>query len=310
MTRLFSAFLLIILALAGPTPGATGFAGEFLSAGVDARAMALGSAFTAVADNATAGYWNSAGLSRLKARQAHFAHSERFEGLVKEDYIALACGGPWLDGMAIGILRVGVDDIQLTELQDPGAPISPDNRPVVTSTSSSADYALYLSGGHRMGERLDLGLSLKLIYRTIDSFSAHGLGMDIGLRYRLWPGVTVGANLRDVTSTPIIWDDATDRILPSAVFGLAMTRQVAGGRTTLSFGSTTGGDAEDASGSEPLNAGLEYEYGKVSLRAGMQESRQTFGIGVCPRDQLSIDLAYLQHDELEATYLLSAAVGF
>jgi len=161
-----------------------------------------------------------------------------------------------------------------------------------------------------MGERLDLGLSLKAIYRTIDTFSAYGLGVDLGVRYRLWPGVVLGANFRDITSTPIIWDDATDHILPSAVFGLAMTQQVAGGRTTLSFGTTAGGDAEDASGARPLNGGFEYEYGKVSLRAGMQESRQTFGIGVRPRDQLSIDLAYLQHDELEATYLLSAAVGF
>jgi len=144
MTRLIAAFLFAVFALAGPVPGATGYAGEFLSAGVDARAMALGSAFTAVADNATAGYWNSAGLSGQDTRQAHFAHSERFEGLVTEDYIAMAWGAPWLDGMAIGLLRIGVDDIQLTALQDPGAPISPDNRQVVTSTTSSADYAMYL----------------------------------------------------------------------------------------------------------------------------------------------------------------------
>ena len=271
--------------------------------------MALGSAFTAMADRASAGYWNSAGLAGLDSPHAHFAHSERFEGLVTEEYVALAWEGPWVDGMSLGLLRVGVDDIQLTDLQDPGAPIGLDNRPLVTATTSSSDYALYLSGGRRLTERIDLGLSLKGIYRTFHNTSAYGFGLDLGVRYRLWPGMVLGANLRDVTSTPIAWDDATDHILPSAAFGLAMTRQVAGGQATLSLGSTAGGDAEDVSGSEPLNAGFEYRVGKVSLRAGMQESRQTFGVGVRPRDQLSIDLAYLQHDELEATYLLSAAVG-
>jgi long-subunit fatty acid transport protein len=37
-----------------------------LKAGVGARALGMGSAFTAVADNADAPFWNPAGLSRIK----------------------------------------------------------------------------------------------------------------------------------------------------------------------------------------------------------------------------------------------------
>ncbi|MFH1571345.1 MAG: hypothetical protein ABIL09_25370 [Gemmatimonadota bacterium] len=299
-----------LLALPHPGRAATGYAGEFLAVGAGARGLALGSAYVAMAEDATAGYWNSAGLAQPAESQAHFMHAERFEGLVDQDFLALSFRGPWFDGMALGLLRVGVDDIQLTTLQDPGSPIGPDNRPVVASTASSADYALYLSGARQLGERLDLGVSFKTIYRTIDTHTAYGFGADLGVRYELRPGVVLGANLRDLTSTPIFWDtDATDRIMPSLALGLALSRQVGGGRVTLALGSRAGGDAEDAGHPQPVLGGLEYEVGMVALRAGIDETRQSFGIGLRPLPKLRLDVAYLQHDELEATYLVSAIVG-
>ena len=41
-------------------------AAEFLSHGVGARALGMGSAFVAIADDATATYWNPAGLTKVK----------------------------------------------------------------------------------------------------------------------------------------------------------------------------------------------------------------------------------------------------
>ena len=264
-----------------------------------------------MADDATAGYWNSAGLAVRPATRAHFMHAERFEGLVDQDFAAFTFRGPWLDAMAVSILRLGVDDIQFTALQDPGSPIGPDNRPLVAATVSSADYAVYLSGARRFGDRLCVGASLKTIYRTVDTYTAYGFGVDVGLRYELGPGLLLGANLRDLTTTPIVWDtDTTDRILPSASVGLAYVRPMAGGRATLAVGSHAGGDADDVGNGEPLRAGLEFEHGKVALRAGLDESRQSFGLGFQAHPKLRVDVAYLQHDELEATYLVSAVVGF
>ena len=305
------ALFIALLAPDAPARAATGYAGEFLAVGAGARALALGSAYVAIADDATAGYWNSAGLTVQPRTQAHFMHAERFEGLVDQDFAAVTFRGPWLDAMAVSVLRLGVDDIQFTDLQDPGSPIGPDNRPLVTATVSSADYAVYLSGARRLGDRLSLGVSLKTIYRTVDAYSAYGFGLDVGLRYELRPGLLLGANLRDLTTTPIVWDtNTTDRILPSASVGLAYVRSVAGGRATLAVGSRAGGDAADAGDAEPVHAGIEYEYGKVALRAGLDETRHAFGLGVQAHPKLRVDVAYLQHDELEATYLVSAVVGF
>ena len=302
---------LLSLAIALPARAASSYAGEFLAVGAGARALALGNAYVAIADDATAGYWNPAALAAIDARQAHAMHGERFSGLVDQDFLALAQPGRRLDGIALSLLRVGVGDIKLTTLQNPNLPISPENRPIVASVASSADYALYLSGARRLHDRLALGTSLKLIYRSFSDFNAYGFGLDLGLRLRMGPGLVLAANLRDLTTTPIYWStDASDRISPSLLLGLAYSRPIGGGQATAAFASRAGGDAENAAGDQPLNAALEYWYGGLALRAGLEENRQAFGIGVQPHQRLTLDVAYLQHNELEATYLFSAGFRF
>jgi len=204
-----------------------------------------------------------------------------------------------------------VDGIEFTELPDAAVPVGPDNRPIVSSTENAADYALYLSGGRQLSDRLDLGVSAKVIYRTVADYTAYGLGLDVGARYRLAQGVTIAANLRDATTPPVLWDtDTTDRIQPSLALGVAISREFAGGQAVLAVGSRAGGNAEDDAGAAPVNAGLEYETGRISLRAGFEEERQTYGLGLQVARRIDVDVAYLQHDELEGTYLLSATVGF
>ncbi len=48
----------------------------------------MGGAFSAVADDITAAYWNPAGLASVRTRSAAFMHSERFGGLITYDYLA------------------------------------------------------------------------------------------------------------------------------------------------------------------------------------------------------------------------------
>ena len=300
----------LLVSTAAPGHGASAYAGEFLAVGAGARGLALGSACVALGDAATAGYWNSALLAASPERQAHFTHGERFGGLVQQDYVALVTPGPLFDGLGISLLRLGVDDIRFTDLPDPASPVGPDNRPFVSSTESAADYALYLSAGRRLVERLDVGGSVKLIHRSVADLTAYGAGLDIGLRFRPAASLTLAANLRDLTTTPIFWDGSTDRIQPSILLGAAYHRAVAGGQASVAVGSRAGGDAQDEAGTAPVQAGIEFDAGRLALRAGFEELRRTFGLGLEISRRLQVDAAYLQHDDLEGTYLLSADVRF
>ena len=80
MTRFF---ISTTLALAAVHAGAADFsssaagttAADFLNLGVGARAAAMGGAYSAVADDATALYWNPAGLTRVLDRSATVMHA-------------------------------------------------------------------------------------------------------------------------------------------------------------------------------------------------------------------------------------------
>lgn len=317
MHRLFSALLLASFTVAAPflvrpSSAASAYAGEFLAVGAGARASALGNAYVAMVDDATAGYWNPAALAAVSHGELHFTHADRFSGLVSQDFVALALPQFALfDGGAFSLLRLGVSDIPFTRLQNGALPLGPDNRPVVASTETSQDLAFLLSGGRKLSEALELGVTTKVIYRTVDRFSAYGFGLDLGLRYRLANGLVLGANIRDLTSTPIFWNEGlgTDHIRPSLGLGLALQRSLGAGMASLSLGSRSGGDAEDNSGAEPVNAGIEYVVGKVALRGGLEEGRQSLGLGLELHDRLTLDVAYLQHDDLESTYFFSGSIG-
>ena len=303
--------LALALLLTGAVHAASRYAGEFLGLGAGARSAALGSAYVALADDATAGYWNAAGLSALNSRQVHLTHSEHFSGLIQRDFVSIAQPGRLFHGMALSLVRMGIDDIHFTELPDPLQPPSTDNRPLIASTEQSADYALYLSGSRRLGARLSLGLSAKAIYRQVASINAYGFGLDLGMRYQLSHQVALAANVRDATTTPIVWNtDSTDRIQPSLLLGVAYAIPIAEGQTTALLATRSGGDASTTTDDVPLNAGLEYRHRYIALRAGLEEGRQSFGLGLTPHRNLDLDLAYLQHDALEATYQLSASFRF
>src|SRR5579885_570662 len=57
--------------------GTTG--AQFLQSGVGARPLAMGSAFTAVADDANAIYWNPGALGSLTTREATLSYNSLFQ---------------------------------------------------------------------------------------------------------------------------------------------------------------------------------------------------------------------------------------
>ncbi len=187
------------------------YSNEFLNLGVGARALGMGKVQVGLADDATAGYWNPAGL----ANQTHkydgvLMHSELFSGIVKNDYAAFSM--PLDDKSAIGvsIMRLGVDNIADTRnLINEYGYIQYDK----ITYFSVADYAMLLSYARKIGqvEGLTVGANAKIVYRNVGSFAnAYGFGVDLGVQYRR-KGWQLGLTARDVTTTFTAWSINADQ---------------------------------------------------------------------------------------------------
>ncbi len=184
------------------------YSNEFLNIGAGARGLAMGGAQIASAKDATAGYWNPAGLTGIKDNpNVGLMHAEYFGGIAKYDY--LSAGIPIQDNrraLGISILRFAVDDIPNTLfLVEPDGSINYGN----IQTFSSADYAVLLSFAQNIkqaeNKNISFGLNAKVIYRKVGKFaSAWGFGLDAGLQIHgeKWHG---GIVARDITTTFNAW---------------------------------------------------------------------------------------------------------
>jgi hypothetical protein len=184
------------------------YSNEFLNIGAGARGLAMGGAQVASAKDATAGYWNPAGLTGIKEQaNVNLMHAEYFSGIAKYDYISAA--KPIQDNkraLGFSILRFAVDDIPNTLfLVEPDGRVNYEN----IQTFSTADYAFLLSFAQKIKEtekkQISFGLNAKVIYRKVGKFaSAWGFGIDAGLQMHgeKWH---VGIVARDITTTFNAW---------------------------------------------------------------------------------------------------------
>ena len=106
--RRFLAPALLVAALAAAPARAGKAAGasslDFLNLDANARAVALGGAYTALASDANALLYNPAGLGGLKTHEATLMHNEYVQGLTQE-YAGVATRQGF--GGALNYLRFG-----------------------------------------------------------------------------------------------------------------------------------------------------------------------------------------------------------
>ena len=186
------------------------YSNEFLNIGAGAKGLAMGGAQVATTSDATAGYWNPAGLSNLKSSSFSLMHAEYFAGIGKYDYasFAMPLGDPEMSTRSLGfsLLRFAVDDIPNTLfLVEPDGSINYNN----IRSFSSADYAFLVSYGQKLIDEedrsLSFGFNAKVIHRSVGSFAkAWGFGLDAGIQYRL-NGFRLGVMAKDISTTFNAW---------------------------------------------------------------------------------------------------------
>ena len=334
--------VVLVLAIIPGAAGAKKFAGEFMSLGGGARALGMGGAFAAVADDASTLYWNPAGISGFEKRQALFMHSETFGDLLNYNFAAFvtptsAFGSADREGsFGLALVHLGVDDILITKdlpFEErngiPGFQGGEDRLLYDVDAlpkEGSNDFALF--GSFAMNTDVGrLGGTLKLIYSDqVAGYSATGIGIDVGYLRRdaLMRGFDVGVKLQDLTGTYIGWSTGTvEFIAPSVKLGLAY--RIAAPTLNASFVVCADGDfffedRRQASQfwvdglSADLHVGGEITFQeRVMVRGGMDGDWGNYTAGAGLRiGMVGLDYAYLRFadDYFEGSHRVSALVDF
>lgn len=215
--RLFAILLVFIGWQASAQVNTPKYSNEFLNIGVGGRGLGMGNVQAAISNDATAGFWNPAGLLQIKNKHnIVLMHSELFAGIVKNDFAAYASPLDSSSAFAVSIIRTGVDDIADTRnLVNEYGYINYDN----IRLFSVADYALLVSYARKSNliRGLQVGGSAKIIYRNVGSFAnGYGFGVDIGAQLER-DGWLLGLMAKDITTTFNAWVHNPDEFRETAV---------------------------------------------------------------------------------------------
>ena len=260
--------------------GEAGFA--FLKVGVGARAMGLGSAFVALADDPTALQWNPAGLAAAHKGIAVTAmHNEWIEDF-RQEYAAIS--GPIGPGTA-GASFTGFYTSELERRDDTG---------VLTGHFGFNDIAATLGYGATVAPGFDAGASVRYIREMIDSEDATAVAIDLGGRYRVREtGLSMGAAIQNLGGEATFVSESFP--LPRTVRAGAAYRHALGSSGHNALLSTEYRKARGDDGK--FHVGGEFGFRDwLALRAGAKfgydDQDLSFGLGVV-RGVIRFDYAIL-----------------
>lgn len=294
-------------------PGALAATGaDVLRSAMVPRAIALGGAFTAAADDVNALVYNPAGLARIAGTELGFTHA--LTPLDTLEHLALAqslkAGGVIGGSLVYRHLPVIDNDGALD------APIAA-NDLVLT-----LGYGTRLTGLFAGGEEFAAGLDLKWLRSALGDYSASTVAADLGLQWLPGPlpGSSLGLAARNLGSALKYREVADD--LPWSVRLGASYRVVdlAGHKLTANLE----GGGEQAGETWSAGAGIEYWFqDALALRVGYQHQPDSLasvvrgGLGF----KFSLDTVQLQADyafkpvmysagSLDPEHFLSLLVSF
>jgi hypothetical protein len=257
-----------------------GTAGSFLAGETGVKAMGMGNAFTAIADDGSALFWNPAGLTFKNDLEFSFMRSVMYEdrnknyGAIVIPFPRITISGGWL-----GLL---VSDIEERD--------SADN--LIDHFQSSENVFLLGAGFaiiYNPTVKLSLGMTGKYLYNTMYEYKSTGTGMDIGTKLSLRlpfviDKIELGAVVKNI-ATSLKWNTASEYkadIPKQYLIGTAFTVAERGSYIKL-IGEVKYSEHEKRLDYKNFHWGSEIKFKKIEfllLRAGYSGEGFNLGAGI------------------------------
>lgn len=267
--------------------------GQFLAWGAGARSLGMGKAFYAISDDASATYWNPAGLTQMDRKEVMALHVNLFAD-TSYDFISYVHPTP----------KFGVFGVNLTRLYSGGfekIAIKFDTNKTdiidiqTLGTFDDSQMALTFGFGKKIKDNIAIGASMKYINHTLDTsnngfitFDIHSMVEGLSSKY---PDLKLAFGVQNIMSSKF---GDTDDVLP-IILRTGLTHPFLRKKLNLAFDIDKGMKAN-------MNWHLGAEYWVVNFAAlrigfeGEQGIRETSaGFGVKYKDY-GFDYAFALHD--------------
>ena len=289
---------------------------QFLKIGVGGRAAALGESFIAISDDASALYWNPAGLSQFKNNQVIFSHNVWVVD-INHDFLGVVYHLDSDNSFGASLTAVTMDDM----------PVTTEFSPFGTGEYFGfSDIAISLSYSRKLTEQFSFGGTIKYIEETLDKLKMRGVMLDLGTYYRTGLGstrfaVTVsnfGAELAPDGDVVLIGNRTNSEwqsFAPPTIFRIGFAFEPFENeehRLTTSIQLNHPND-----NSENVSLGAEYAWNKMFFARGgykinLDEQNYSFGVGLnvpISIAEFTLDYAFANFQRLGSVHRFSIILG-
>ena len=145
-------------------------AAQFLKLGAGARAISLGGAYVAEANDMSAVYWNPAGFARLSGRHLQLSNT-RYLADINYNFVAFGTSVDRLGSLSLALLMVDSGDMSVrTEMQPEGT----------GEQFNMLSFALQLTYARNLTDQFSIGGSMKFVQERVWHSTASSIAFDIG----------------------------------------------------------------------------------------------------------------------------------
>ncbi len=280
--------------------GSDNSAAAFSRIGVGARALGMGGAYTAVADDATASMWNPAGIARVDNLNFTFMYTGSYDYDRSHNFFGYAQSFS-MASIGIGWTNAGWDDFDR---------YGSDN--TFGGNFDLTDNLIHLVVARQYGP-FGFGVAGKIFDQEIDDESQSGGGVDVGSFFEPNSFVTFGLAIQD------LWSEIDEEEVPFNIRSGVALHPI--GDLTIAADIEHGEDSETV-----FHLGVEswFEYHPgymMALRAGVsdlgrdhQDEGYSLGIGLKVPKMWGIGIDYAFVNEMEEflgeNHRISLNLGF